>query len=114
MDKYLLLLGFQLTQVVALGALDGSVWRTVAGRSWQDLLAGVLDPANLGVLLQVMLSGTWIGRLGEIGEFGALLVHGAGRLPLALILLQWLVLLGLLRAERVILHRRLRRIESGS
>jgi hypothetical protein len=114
MDKYLLLLGFQLTQVVALGAVDGSMWRLFATSGWHGLLAGATDPANLGVLFQALISGTWIGRLADIGEFATLLVRGAGQLPLALIALQWAVLLGLLHAERWLLRRRLQRIAAAA
>jgi hypothetical protein len=114
MDKYLLLLGFQLTQAVALGAVDGSMFRLFAASGWHGVLAGATDPANFGVLFEALVSGTWIGRLADIGEFATLLVRGVGHLPLALIALQWGVLLGLLYAERQLLQRRLQRIAAAA
>ena len=38
-EKYLLLLGFQLTQTAFLGAIDGSAWRALAAVSYTHLRA---------------------------------------------------------------------------
>ena len=112
MDKYLLLFGFQLTQTLTLGALNPSVWRALEEGTWLDSARG-LDGEALGLVAQTLLSGTWVGRLSEIGELVGRAANGVGSLPLALLLAQWVVLVGFLMMERRVLARRLAAIERG-
>jgi hypothetical protein len=110
MDKYLLLFGFQLSQTVVLGALDSALWRALTDGAWRES-AGRFDAEALGVVLQTLLSGTWIGRLSEIGELLARAAGGIGSLPLALMALQWFALVAFLVVEQRVLARRLAGIE---
>ena len=110
MDKYLLLLGFQFTQTVVLGVLDPALWRALASG---EGLAARLDVDTIGILFQTLLSGLWIGRVAEFGTLLAGAVGKTGALPIALLALQWVVLLGFLFAERRYLARRLVGIEHG-
>ena len=112
MDKYLILIGFQLTQTAVLGVIDGSAWRLLSGGRWQEALAGLDADAPL-LLLQALLSGTWIGKLAELGDLAVALATGARGLPLLLVLLQWAAVLLLVAAERRVLARRLERIGSA-
>lgn len=110
MDKYLLLFGFQLTQTMVLGALDPALWRALAGGAWGES-AQRLDGEALGLVFQTLLSGTWVGRLSEVGELLARAAGGIGSLPLTLLALQWLALFGFLLLERRVLARRLAGLE---
>ena len=112
MDKYLLLLGFQLTQTVVIGAIDPTLWKALASGSWRPD-AGSIDLEALGALAQAALSGTWIGRVTEFGTLLGGLLDGAHGLPVALIALQWAAVIGLLVVERRVLARRLARIEAA-
>lgn len=109
MDKYLLLIGLQLTQTAALGAIDGSLWQLLRDGAWLRHLAE-LDAATLGSVLETVASGTWIGRIAGIGETAVVLAQGLSGLPLALIVAQWLVVIGFLCLERRVLRRRLAQI----
>ena len=111
MDKYLLFFAFQLTQGVVLGALDPRLWRAAAAGNWQQTL-GQLDAEAFGLVLQTLLSGTWVGRLADTCRLLADAV-GSSALPMTLMLLQWVVLIGFMLFERRVLARRLARIERG-
>jgi hypothetical protein len=111
MDKLLLLLGFQLSQTAFIGLIDGSMWRLIkAGMPTDVVLRFDADTLLMG--LQLLLSGTWIGRLSDLGDITVALVQGLETLPLALIALQWLAVLLWFMAGRLVLQRRLRRIEA--
>lgn len=112
MDKYLILIGFQLTQTAVFGAIDGSAGRLLTVDGWRQALAGIDTDAPL-LLLQTLLSGTWIGKLAELGDLAVALAKGAQGLPLLLVLLQWAAVLLLVAAERRVLARRLERIGSA-
>ncbi|MBK6582789.1 MAG: hypothetical protein KA739_06295 [Pseudomonadales bacterium] len=108
-EKYLLLLGFQLTQTAFLGAIDGSAWRALAERGIAGALRD-LDPDAFRLLFQTLISGTWIGRIADLGDMALAMARGAEGLPLALIALQWVAVVLWLAAERMVFERRLRRI----
>lgn len=112
MDKYLLLLGFQLTQTAVIGATDPALWAALGSGTWHwD--PGSIDLEALGALAQAALSGTWLGRVTEFGNLLGGLLSGAHGVPLGLIVLQWAAVIGLLVVERRVLARRLARIEAG-
>jgi len=104
MDKYLLLIGLQLTQTAALGVIDGSLWRLL-----REGRLPALDAATLGNLLEMLASGTWTGRLADFGETAVALAQGLSGLPIALIGAQWVVVIGCVCLERRMLRRRLAR-----
>jgi hypothetical protein len=112
MDKYLLLIGFQLTQTAVIGATSPAVWDALQSGSWK-LDAGRLDLQAFGVLAQAALSGTWLGRVTEFGNLLGGLLTGAHGLPLALLLVQWGAVIALLIVERRVLARRLSRLEAS-
>ncbi|MBK6287803.1 MAG: hypothetical protein IPF49_09285 [Gammaproteobacteria bacterium] len=105
MEKYLLLLGFQLTQTAFLGAIDGSAWRALAERGIAGALRD-LDPDAFRLLFQTLISGTWIGRIADLGDMALAMARGAEGLPLALIALQWVAVVLWLAAERMVFERR--------
>ena len=109
MDKYLLFFAFQLTQGAVLGALDPRLWQVVAGGNWH-LSMGQMDAEAISLVLQTLLSGTWIGRFADTCQLLAGAV-GSSALPMTLMLLQWVALVGFMLFERRVLARRLARIE---
>src|SRR5262245_5036410 len=108
MDKYFLLLGFQVAQTLVVGAIDPGLWNALSNGSWH-LDPGTLDLEALGALGQTVLSGTWVGRVAEFGTLAGGLFSGARGLPVALIALQWSAVVALLVLERRVLARRLAR-----
>ena len=69
-----------------------------------------LDPDAFRLLFQTLISGTWIGRIADLGDMALAMARGAEGLPLALIALQWVAVVLWLAAERMVFERRLRRI----
>ena len=66
------------------------------------------------MLFEALLSGTWIGRVADIGSLALTLGRGIHGLPLTLMLSQWLLVLLWFAAERAILTRRLQRIAASN
>lgn len=113
MDKYLILLGLQLTQSAVFLAVDGSAWRALVREDLGQLASG-LDLNALVMLFETLIGGTWVGKIAELGQTAVALVHGVEGVPLWIIGAQWLTLAGWFALERHVLQRRLRAIEQAA